>query len=379
MKNVYILGEVERVKYRSETLIKILLTDNYHLYYNSIWPDHKIKANSKILAFIRRTVKIVHNILLFPFKVYMLLLADLVILPGINTYHQFEFNLAAKVLKKKVIVDYYVSYYDTYVLDRKIIPENFRRAKKLMKYDQNILKNGWKIIFLNQAESKYYLKLAGLCNYNIDKLILPMFSEEKDKVGLPFFHKRSETFTICWWGSYIPLHGLEEIIGAAAILSKLNFNYRLYILGNSHQKSIKYADIVTKAQLNDQVLIINDLTFGNGKLEPFLVENCDLALGNFGQSEKAKSVLVNKLLDGIAMRAPVLTGQSIAADEFFDFKNDIWRCANNPEEIAQSIIKISKIRSEEINRRVDNAYQIYQRYFSERVFKKNLRKILSEL
>lgn len=379
MKSVYILGEVNRVKYRSETLIKILLTDNYQLYYNSIWPDHKIKADSKILGGIKKAVRIIHNILLFPFKVYLFLIADLVILPAMNTYHQFEFNLAAKILKKKVIVDYYVSYYDTYVLDRKIIPENSRRAKKLMRYDQNLLKNGWKVFFLTQTESKYYLKLAGLCNNNIDKLILPLFTEEKKKVALPFFHKRNKTFTICWWGSYIPLHGLEEIIGAVAILSKLNFNYRLYILGNSHQKSIKYADMVSKCKLNDRVIIINDLTLDNEKLQPFLVENCDLALGNFGQSEKAKSVLVNKLLDGIAMRAPVLTGQSLAANEFFDFKNDIWRCANNPEEIAESIIKISETKLEEIKRRVDNSYQIYQKYFTERVFKKNFRKIFRAL
>lgn len=378
MKNIYILGKVIG-KYRTQNLIKALLDNEFNVYYNSLKIRNKVTGVSLYRKILRKFLNIIENIIILPQTLYFLTISDIIILPAMNIYEQFWFNVSKKIFRKKIIVDYYVSYYDSLVLDRKSVKYNSLKAKKLMKFDRNILINSDRVIFLNQSEKKYYLKVAGIDESEITYSIIPLCIDESIKVTIPYFKKKDRKFKICWWGSYIPLHGVEKIIEAAQILKNRNFNYEIFLFGNSEQKSIIYKNLILQKELNDRVKIYNDFTFKNGKLNEFLISNCDLVLGNFGESEKAKAVLVNKLIDAISMKAPVLTGESEATNEFFNFKDDIWKCKNDGKHIADAIIDISQKSLEEIENRVNNSYEIYKNNFSQKIFKERLISIIEEV
>jgi len=153
-------------------------------------------------------------------------------------------------------------------------------------------------------------------------------------------------------------------------------DFVIYLFGNSENKSMQYKNMINGLNLSENIKIINNYTFVNGKLDDFLVNNCDLVLGNFGDSDKSKNVLVNKVIDGVAMKSPVLTGESIATKEFFSYKESIFYSKNTPESIAEEIIKIMSLKKDIIRKRVENAYSIYEEYFSENAFKKNIISIL---
>ncbi len=99
-----------------------------------------------------------------------------------------------------------------------------------------------------------------------------------------------------------------------------------------------------------------------------------MVLGNFGDSDKAKNVIVNKLIDGVAMKAPVLTGESIAPKEYFD-EDTIFYSSNSSEKIAEMIQFISSQTSNQMDFRVNKAYQIYESNFSVAAYYKRLSKI----
>ncbi len=282
----------------------------------------------------------------------------------------------AKLLRKKIIYDFNISKYDTYVLDRKIYLKNSKKAKKLKSYDKFILENSDLIIFLNNAEAKYYSKVVGVNISKINYSILPLATEKKPVASLDFFYNKREVFNICWWGSYIPLHGLDKIINTMKVLKNdYEFKFKLYILGNSKQKSILYEKIVNKNNLNDVIEIRNDLTFADNKLEKFLEHKCDLALGVFGQSRKAKTVIANKIVEACAMKIPILTGFSTGMNEYFDPDNSIYFCRNEIYDIAKKIIFISNNKRESL-KRANNNFLIYKNNFSIESLGKKLNEIL---
>ena len=378
MKKIYLIGKIIG-SYRSQNIISILIKNNYSVFFDlgSNYLDGMKRNNiwNKILI---KIMKILDKILEFPRKLLMLVVSDVVILLAMNNMKKWELNLA-KFLKKKIITDYYISFYDTEVLDRKNVGLKSSKAQKILESDRRIVDKANEVIFLNKVEAERYLKLIDRDLKDVNYRIIPLCIDKKDEVKMPFFNKKNDFITICWWGTYIPLHGLEKIIDAMEILKKEDIKFKLFLFGNNEREGEKYQKIVKELMLEKNITIINDYTFSNGKLTKFLVDNCDLVLGNFGDSEKSKTVLVNKIIDGIAMKAPVLNGESSAPDEFFDYSNDIWKAKNNPQNIAKKIKEIYLTDKKEVLRRVENSYKIYKKNFSEEAFEDKILSIIEEV
>lgn len=378
MKKIYLIGRING-SYRSQNIISILIKNNYSVFFDSgsNYLDG-IKRNSIWDKILIKIIREIDALLEVSRKIFMLCFSDIVILLAMNNAKKWELNLA-KFLKKKIITDYYISLYDTQVLDRKNVSLKSLRAKKILKSDRRIVDKANEVIFLNKVEAERYLKLIDRDLKDVNYRIIPLCIDKKDEVKMPFFNKKQDFITICWWGTYIPLHGLEKIIDAMVILKKENIKFKLYLFGNNKCEGEKYKNIIKELKLEEDIVIIDDYTFSNGKLGEFLVNNCDLVLGNFGESEKAKAVLVNKIIDGIAMKAPVLNGESSAPDEFFDYSNDIWKTNNDPQSIAEKIKSIYSENREEILRRVENSYKIYEKNFSEKAFEDSILSMIKEV
>lgn len=371
-QNVYIIGKAKAGN-RNKNLLKILLDGNRNIYYNSF--IYNKEANKNLFKSLVETFLVKMNFIAKKLSnLYFLSIADVVILPAMGNRYQIEFNLA-KFFKKIIITDYYISFYDTYVLDRDIIKIESKEALKLKKYDFNLIKSSNYTIFLNKTEANYYLNLVDLPFNPSKHKVVPLCVEETIKCDLNYFFKETvedKTFNICWWGTYIPLHGLEKIIQAAKILeSNYDLNFHLFLFGNDDEKSLPYIRLINNLKISENITLENNKTFSNEKLPQFLVKKCDLVLGNFGDSEKAKNVLVNKLIEGISMKAPVLTGESVAPHEFFT-GNEIYYSQNDPESIAQKIYNISKEDKLAIKDRIERSYFIYKDSFSINAYEKKM-------
>lgn len=282
---------------------------------------------------------------------------------GSGVINRLEFSFAC-FLKKKIICEFYISNYDTLVLDRKEVATNSRMAHNLLNWDRK-LHTCYRTIYLNRTEAERYASIAGYHLSDLNYVIIPLSIGKRSFAKLQYHSKQRDIFNIVWWGTYIPLHGLDRIISAIAELVNDEQDIHFYIMGNSELKAQEYLRIIEQKNVLDFVTIRNDYSFMNGSLEPFLVNNCDLAMGAFGESEKARSVILNKCIEATSMKIPVLTQYSKAFQEFFSECGDsIFYSNNSIEAIKQSIMQIKKLSQLEIESYVDNAYNIYNSNFS---------------
>lgn len=362
-KKIYVLGDV-RGPYRIQNVIKFLA-------------DRPQKYG---FCFDNRTC---HN---RPFKYIKALFAEPLKVLGSNIIYvcilnvDFEILYAliwAKLLRKKILVDYYTSIYEKVVIDEKWFKPNSILGLLAQRLDKFYYYIGTKVIFLNEKERNHYCELPNLNRKKSKELILPFCIEETFKIKKKIEDR--ECFNICWWGSYLPLHGLEHIIEAAKELNVNKLPIHWYFFGNDSKKGEPYMQLVEKYNISDICHFENSFTMKNGKLQEFLSENCNLALGNFGDSSKAKFLMNNKVLDACAMKCLVLTGNAEVYSLYFNGKTDVFLCDNNPKNMARKIKEIYFTDAKELKKRVNNAYDIYKDNFSEGLFYKRFENIVDEL
>ena len=361
MIKIYVLGEAKGA-YRTQNIIKYILDrqNDYKLLYNSFY------ANNIVLRYLRSVL----------FGFFTALSANIVYVTTLNVDINIIWELIwAKVLRKRIIIDYYVSVYDTVVTDRKWFREKSLMSRVARLIDKFYLWVGTDIIFLNKTEQNRYSTFVGMPKDMNKFHIIPLCTEKNGEVKSKFLYENNSEINICWWGSYLPLHGLENLFEAMKILKESGVNIHWYFFGNDSKRGKKYRDLVETLEL-DNYTFRDDATFNNGVLSKFLEENCDLALGNFGDSEKSRNVLINKILDAAAMKVNLLTCYSEAVMEYFDEEKNLFMCECNGESIATAIVKFIDSSKEDLKERIDNAYDVYEKNFSVDSFLDNFAKLL---
>jgi len=371
-KKVYLSGAIVG-SYRSQNIIKVLADAGI--------PFCTLPIAFHITSFcprlLRRLFGYIALAMTLPLRILFILNSTHVIVLPMNWSTEVYLELFfAKLFRKEIIVDYYISIYDSMVNDRKTVSVNSFAAKKLLFKDNLLLKLATKIIFLNKSESIYYQSIA---KYKVDQdkvriipLVIDFKKERFELITISDDSSSDSNFNICWWGTYIPLHGLVNIIAAFEFLKgeKIILN----VFGDSDLKSKPYVDLIKKLGVESNVKINNEYSFTNGKLAPFLIQNCNLALGNFGESEKARTVLVNKLVDSLALGLPCLTIETKATKELLNEGDGIIYTTTTPSEIAKKILELSVDRSY-LATVGKNGFQMYLNKFSPDKFKTEFIKV----
>lgn len=360
MPKLFILGKPTD-QYRYRTFVDSVLRSNnkWGIKINYDPPSYFTST-----SFLHRKLRRLHLLFKNLISIYK---ANVIYIPPMIVRLDLSSRIIMKwctLMKKKVIYEFYLSEYDTCILDNKIEAPESRLASLAKKHDKWANSQEW-VIYLNPCEAKRYKGLVDLDNYN-NTYIIPLSIEARPFAKLNYYSNSSQNvFNIVWWGTYIPLHGLDKIVKCIHILSKRVQNVHLFILGNNEERSKRYLSLINSYDgLSNFITLSNDKSFNNGKLEPFLIEQCDLALGAFGDSEKSKNVILNKVIEAVAMKIPVITQYSRAFEEYFPKDKSIFYCEDEPEEMAAKIEKIIGLRNAELKNRLDTAYKIYEENFS---------------
>jgi glycosyltransferase involved in cell wall biosynthesis len=360
-KRVYLIGSAYG-SYRARALLEYLgASPDYTYQHNEA--DFYISKNKNILS--RIFFKVIRTISR-GCGLISILVADIIYILPMSNLNKIEM-IIAKLLKKKVIGEFYISMYDTFVNDRKLVKKDSKQARKFLKIDQNFIDICDEIIFLNSAERAYYLKIIGRESALKKTALIPLATNKKQKIHLPFANNECNKLVLCWWGTFIPLHGLEKIIEAAKSLKEKGVNFKLYLFGTSEEKSKPYKEQVLSLGLEEFVFIDNNKNFSDKSLDSFLIENCDIAFGNFGDSVKAKTVMTNKVVEASSMALPVISQRTAALSEYFENEKNIYFTDSNPEFIANKIIDLAA--DKELMKIVaHNAYKLYESEFSKEAY-----------
>ena len=336
MLRVYVIGDL-RGAYRNKYLVDILERD----------PDIAL-SGSYVKGKLKKAL-----------SVFRMLRSDLVVISACN--HNSVFAKVAYLARKKILTDFYISFFDTDVLDRKLYDKKSKEARKMYKIDRKALVRSKEVLFLNMAEGTYYTGLFGMSVPQVNGKAVPLCIPEKMPAFLPYYNGKTDYIRFCWTGTYIPLQGLDRVLKAVKIATDKGLNMRLTVWGDKEEKAAPFIEMAKQLKIEEYVDFIN--VWGDlDRWEKYICENCDVTMGIFGPSKKAKVVLANKVVDGVAYRTPVITGKSGGVDEFFT--DEILVCDNDPASIAEKMIEAASMKREDVEALIEKAYAIYSKNFT---------------
>jgi glycosyltransferase involved in cell wall biosynthesis len=283
-----------------------------------------------------------------------------------------------KWMGKQSIVDFYTSAYETRIIDRKLFGPDSAEAQKSKAQDLAALQLADKLIFLNKAESLYYTEVVG-ATVSQDKVnVCPLVVPSREQADLPFVEGKAGAITVAWWGREgNPLHGFENIAEACRLLLDEGFQGSFAFFASGGKDWEEFQAKFSHLADHPQVLFSKDYNFNNGKLTEFLVEKTDLALGTFGETRKARTVLVNKVLDASAFGIPCLTQFSEGMTEFFEDGKTILVADIDPKKIAEAI-RYATSRPQELMEIGENARKLVRSHFSPEKFHHDLDALLTQ-
>ena len=245
----------------------------------------------------------------------------------------------AKILSlaasKKIIFDPLAPRFETKITDWKRRPPGSWQARWNFKIDSLAFKLSDLVLADTHAHKDYYWRNYGIPAEKVE--VLPVGYD--DELYRPTAAKRkAEPFTVLFFGSFLPLHGVELILEAAKIIS-------------AEEASVSFKLIGSGQTLPRASALASKLGLSNVEFEGWLPQSelpqriaaSDICLGIFGKTEKAGRVVPHKIFQAMGMRKPVITARTTAVEEFFMHGENIFLVdALEPELLAEAILKLKK-------------------------------------
>jgi len=217
--------------------------------------------------------------------------------------------LAKLLIRKPIIFDAFTSHYGGYILDRKKWSPNSLRAKYFRFLDKWSCRLADRVLLDTDAHINFFIK-----EYNLNKnKFVRIWAGANNYLYKPTeIHEGGSVKNILFFGTFIPLQGVEYIMGAAKILAEDNEIF-FTIIGEGQERKIA-EELARKANLKN-IIFKNMMSPEKLCLE---ISRADICLGIFGDTIKSRIVIPNKVFMSLAMKKPVITSDTPAIRELFD-------------------------------------------------------------
>ncbi len=241
---------------------------------------------------------------------------------------------AGLLARSPVLFDAFVSTYDTLVEDRVTLRPGSPQAILAGWLDRQACRSASHVLLDTLLHIDYFVETFGL---PLDKFsALPVGCNEEIFFPRPLLAShRSEQTRVLYYCSYLPLHGADTIVQAASLLQEAPLRFRLIGAGQTFDqvyqlarslklKNIEFLPPVPLHQLPDE-LAQADICLG----------------GHFGLSAKAGRVVPGKVYQMLAMRRPMVVGDTPANRYFLrDGETALFCPPGEPQALANAILKL---------------------------------------
>jgi glycosyltransferase involved in cell wall biosynthesis len=307
MKNFQVLGVTQisdsypNIKYKLVALQR-LLGDTYSEYV--ILANRSAAAKGFFSALSSGSLTLIWRFLIGHIKVFFFSIRHraesvYVCYPGIVIAVWLGFPFIRKRYPV-VFLDAFISFYDTVVMDRKILKENGVLARILYLLEKRAFEAATVVIVDTPENASHYSKLFGIPSHKFHAmpLCIPPLSTE---IAKPKEHT-SRRVRCVFVGTLVPLQGIRTIVDAAGLLEgdpEIDF----VCIGDG--QDAEYLERYLAKTPNAR------LTWHRGHHSTdFIVEqirDADICLGIFGDSPKAQRVLPYKIYYYLTLGMPIVT------------------------------------------------------------------------
>jgi glycosyltransferase involved in cell wall biosynthesis len=283
-------------------------------------------------------------------------------------FRGYELYWAVRLISmgKPLIYDHMMSPYDSLLNERELIKRGSLIEKLVYLYEKSIVDNSDIILTDTNIHKKYFEEL-----FNVKPLKMveiPVGADEK----LFYTHHRKSldknaTFEILFYGTFLPLHGIDVILNTASRLCDHPIHFTL-IGGN---KSNRYYQIIKQTALGN-VTHIDWIEFRD---LPELITRADIGLGGpFGNTGQAHRVITGRTFQFLAMAKPVVVGELVGDYGFKDKVNCLVVPQGNEKALAETIYWAFRHKTE-IEQIGQKGYELYQSRYSIKQISEKLKKV----
>jgi len=241
-------------------------------------------------------------------------------------------KLLAFLTSRTVIFDPLASRYETKILDRRVKSVDSPSAWWNRMIDMVSLRLPDWILADTEAHKSYYCSEFGVPESKV--IVLPVGFD--DDLFKPRSRVENSDFRVLFFGSFLPLHGVDVIIRAAKIVSETDPGIRFELVGSGQTHAEAQALV---SELNaENVFFRSWCSLGDF---PAMIARADICLGIFGHTEKARRVVPHKVYQAMAMRKPVISARTPALEEIFQHERDLVFCREPlTENLARSVLEL---------------------------------------
>ena len=233
--------------------------------------------------------------------------------------------------RRLLVLVAFISLYDTIVVDRQQVPARSWRARLLKKIDRLAFSSADVVLVDTQEHIVHY---AGLFRLPPEKFHRSFVGGD-DELFCPGEAKgnRGIGWRVLFFGTYVPLHGIETILDAAQEL-RSDPEVEFVLIGNGQL----YPRIRREAACRglDNICFIDTWAKTAELVEH--IRRADVCLGIFGTTAKASRVIPYKVFDTLAVQKPLITRDSPAIREMLQDGESVVLCpAGDGGELARAI------------------------------------------
>jgi len=233
--------------------------------------------------------------------------------------------------RRPLILVAFISLYDTIVVDRQQLAAASWQAACLKMIDRLAFSCADIVLVDTREQIDYFAALFALPREKFRR----SFVGEDDELFHPAVSKGGSTgaLRVLFFGTYVPLHGVEFILDAAEML-RPDTGVEFTLIGNGQLYPRMRREAGQRGLGHIRFI---DEWMSSAVLVDY-IRAADVCLGIFGVTTKAARVIPYKVFDALALRKPVITRNSPAARELLEHGKSALLCApGNGAELAGSI------------------------------------------
>lgn len=225
-------------------------------------------------------------------------------------------KLWAKCTGRKVLFDPFLSRYNTRVEDRQLYEPKSLQARIAHWQDWSACKAADYLIFDTHEHRDYFYERYHL---TAPSNVVPVGVPEA-VFTYPCESKPAQTgpFEVLFYGTFIPLQGIETIVRACAHLPD---GVRVTIIGRGQTwddvMAVRAALNIDPSRLRFEAPVAFETL-------PTRLAQADVALGIFGDTDKAARVVPNKVVQAAAMGRPMITADTPAIRRYFKHEASVF-------------------------------------------------------
>lgn len=255
--------------------------------------------------------------------------------------------------KKPILLDAFLSLYQTAVEDRQLLPRGTLRARLLKAIDCWACRTAFRVILDTHAHIRYFSRQFSLPEEKFirvpvgaeDRIFLETtgpqgcenIQEMSQGKGFPVLEEmRGVPFPVLFFGTFLPLHGADVIVRAAYALRKEK-DFRFFLVGNGPQWGAVYR---LARRLKPGNLFFHRKWIPAPGIARMLRQS-GASLGIFGGGEKSQMIVPCKVYSSLASGCAVITADTPAAREFLENgKTAVLVPPNDPVSLAEALFKL---------------------------------------